>query len=68
MVATVDTYRESRWLQLDGITGQLQAAKMLGISRNTVRNTGKETQFREICELISGSYTGWFAIHSCVPE
>ena len=37
MVTSVDTYKEIRRLQLDGVTSQRQAAKMLGISRNTVK-------------------------------
>lgn len=37
MVTTVDVYREIRRLQLDGVTSQRQAAKLLGISRNTVK-------------------------------
>lgn len=37
MVTTVDVYREIRRLQLEGATSQRQVAKMLGISRNTVK-------------------------------
>lgn len=37
MVTTVDVYKEIRRLQLDGVTSQRQAAKLLGISRNTVK-------------------------------
>ena len=37
MVTSVDVYQEIRRLQRDGITSQRTAAKMLGISRNTVK-------------------------------
>lgn len=37
MVTTLDIYKEIRRLQLDGVTSQRTAAKLLGISRNTVR-------------------------------
>ena len=37
MVTTVEVYKEIRRLQLDGVTSQRQAAKILGISRNTVQ-------------------------------
>ena len=37
VVTTVDVYKEIRRLQLDGVTSQRQAAKLLGISRNTVK-------------------------------
>ena len=33
----MDIYREIRRLQLDGVTSQRAAAKLLGISRNTVK-------------------------------
>ncbi len=33
----MDVYKEIRRLQLDGVTSQRQAARMLGISRNTVK-------------------------------
>ena len=37
MVATLDVYKEIRRLQLEGMTSQREAAKRLGISRNTVK-------------------------------
>lgn len=37
MVTSVDVYQEIRRLQLEGVTSQRTAAKMLGISRNTVK-------------------------------
>ena len=37
VVTTVEVYKEIRRLQLDGVTSQRQAAKILGISRNTVQ-------------------------------
>ena len=37
MVTTVDVYKEIRRLQLEGVTSQRRAAKILGISRNTVK-------------------------------
>lgn len=37
VVTSVDVYQEIRRLQRDGITSQRTAAKMLGISRNTVK-------------------------------
>ena len=37
MVTSVDVYQEIRRLQRDGVTSQRAAAKMLGISRNTVK-------------------------------
>lgn len=37
MVTSVEIYKEIRRLQLGGVTSQRQAAKLLGISRNTVK-------------------------------
>ena len=37
MVTTLDIYKEIRRLQMDGVTSQRAAAKLLGISRNTVK-------------------------------
>lgn len=37
MVTSVDVYQEIRRLQRDGVTSQRATAKMLGISRNTVK-------------------------------
>lgn len=37
MVTTVEVYKEIRRLQLGGVTSQRQAARLLGISRNTVK-------------------------------
>ena len=37
VVTSVDVYKEIRRLQLEGVTSQRTAAKMLGISRNTVK-------------------------------
>lgn len=37
MVTSVDVYKEIRRLQLEGVTSQRAAAKILGISRNTIR-------------------------------
>ena len=37
MVTSVDVYQEIRQLQRNGITSQRAAAKMLGISRNTIK-------------------------------
>lgn len=37
MVISVDVYKELRRLRLEGVTSQRAAAKLLGISRNTVK-------------------------------
>ena len=37
VVTSVDVYKEIRRLQLEGVTSQRTAAKLLGISRNTVK-------------------------------
>ena len=37
MVTSVDVYKEIRRLQLEGVTSQRAVAKLLGISRNTVK-------------------------------
>ena len=37
MVTSVDVYKSIRALQLEGVTSQRAAAKILGISRNTVK-------------------------------
>lgn len=41
MVTTVDVYKAIRRLQLDGVTSQREAARLLGISRNTVKKYWK---------------------------
>ena len=40
VVTSVDVYKEIRRLQLEGVTSQRAAAKRLGISRNTVHDSG----------------------------
>lgn len=37
VVTSVDVYKSIRALQLEGVTSQRAAAKILGISRNTVK-------------------------------
>ena len=37
MVTSVDVYKSIRALQLEGVTSQRAAAKILGISKNTVK-------------------------------
>lgn len=48
VVTSVDVYKSIRALQLEGVTSQRAAAKILGISRNTVKNIGWATQFHGI--------------------
>lgn len=36
MVTSLDVYKEIRRLQLEGVTSQRAAARLLGISRNAV--------------------------------
>ena len=53
VVTSVDVYKSIRALQLEGVTSQRAAAKILGISRNTVKKywmgiciIGRNLQFR----------------------
>lgn len=51
VVTSVDVYKSIRALQLEGVTSQRATAKILGISRNTVKNIGWATQFHGIESL-----------------
>lgn len=42
VVTSVDVYKSIRALQLEGVTSQRATAKILGISRNTVKNCIKQ--------------------------
>ena len=44
VVTSVDVYKSIRALQLEGVTSQRAAAKILGISRNTVKKYWKAYQ------------------------
>ena len=46
VVTSVDVYKSIRALQLEGVTSQRATAKILGISRNTVKKWA--TQFHGI--------------------
>lgn len=43
VVTSVDVYKSIRALQLEGVTSQRAAAKILGISRNTVKKYCKRS-------------------------
>ena len=51
VVTSVDVYKSIRALQLEGVTSQRAAAKILGISRNTVKTAVSDCSkgFENLC-------------------